>query len=142
MRRPTKESHDRPPAIEPNMTPMIDVVFLLIIFFLVSSHLARRESRLELALPTASTGQSLAQAVPRRLTINIRADGQMLLGAMEIEPLELLERLATERNEHGERLQVRLRGDRDTLYAAVEPALAACAEAGIVDLGFGVFRGK
>ena len=36
-----------------NMTPMIDVVFLLIIFFLVSSHLARQESRVPLELPDA-----------------------------------------------------------------------------------------
>ena len=38
-----------------NMTPMIDIVFLLIIFFIVSSHLARQETQLELALPAASS---------------------------------------------------------------------------------------
>jgi len=39
-----------------NMTPMIDVVFLLIIFFLVSSHLAQQETQLELDLPEATSG--------------------------------------------------------------------------------------
>ncbi|MBT6848587.1 MAG: biopolymer transporter ExbD, partial [Planctomycetaceae bacterium] len=42
-----------------NMTPMIDVVFLLIIFFLVSSHLARQETQLELDLPEASSGEQV-----------------------------------------------------------------------------------
>ncbi len=42
-------------SVGANMTPMIDVVFLLIIFFLVSSHLARQENRLPLDLPVAST---------------------------------------------------------------------------------------
>ncbi len=38
------------------MTPMIDVTFLLIIFFLVSSHLAKQENFLKLDLPTAAAG--------------------------------------------------------------------------------------
>ena len=62
-----------------NMTPMIDVVFLLIIFFLVSSHLSRQESQLELELPTASTGQDDVDQETPRLTINVQADGSMLL---------------------------------------------------------------
>ena len=50
-----------------NMTPMIDVVFLLIIFFLVSSHLAQQEVQLELDLPGAGTGQRAEQDdAPRR----------------------------------------------------------------------------
>ena len=39
-----------------NMTPMIDVVFLLIIFFLVSSNLAQQEVHLEIDLPDAASG--------------------------------------------------------------------------------------
>ena len=41
---------------EINLTSLIDVVFLLIIFFLVSSHLAKQESQLELPLPVADSG--------------------------------------------------------------------------------------
>ena len=121
------------------MTPMIDVVFLLIIFFLVSSHLARREARLELPLPTASPGQEKTDAPAGRLTINVRADGQLLLGALPITPNELRARLSTEVASREGDLRVRLRGDRDAPYAAIEPALAACADAGVADLGFGVF---
>jgi len=38
-----------------SMTPMIDIVFLLIIFFLVSSHMASRETAQPIDLPSAST---------------------------------------------------------------------------------------
>jgi len=58
-----------------NMTPMIDVVFLLIIFFLVSSHLSRQESQLELELPTAASGQDDTDQETPRLTINVKSDG-------------------------------------------------------------------
>ena len=42
-----------------NMTPMIDVVFQLIIFFLLSSHLAKQETQLPLPLPEAISGRDL-----------------------------------------------------------------------------------
>lgn len=120
------------------MTPMIDVVFLLIIFFLVSSHLARRESRLQLALPNAATGEADNDPSPR-LTINVRANGALLLGPNPIEPPELVERLRAESNRQGDALRVRLRGDQGAPFAAIEPALAACAEAGVEDIALGVF---
>ena len=40
------------------MTPMIDVTFLLIIFFLVSSHLAQQELQVDLELPAAASGET------------------------------------------------------------------------------------
>lgn len=120
------------------MTPMIDVVFLLIIFFLVSSHLARRESRLQLNLPEATTGEADNDPSPR-LTINVEADGTLSLGPTPIDASQLVERLRSARGEQGEALRVRLRGDQTAPYAAIEPALAACAEAGVVDIALGVF---
>ena len=62
-----------------NMTPMIDIVFLLIIFFLVSSHLARQENRLPLNLPVASTHDPLD---PERapLTISVNEEAKWLVG--------------------------------------------------------------
>ena len=57
MRTP---NHTQDGGVHFNMTPMIDVVFLLIIFFLVSSHLAKQEVHLELPLPAADSGEFLA----------------------------------------------------------------------------------
>ncbi len=125
-------------ATEANMTPMIDVVFLLIIFFLVSSHLARRETRLALDLPSAATGEPDNDPSPR-LTINIEADGTLSLGPTPVEADELMAKLAEAKSERGESLRVRLRGDQATPYAAIEPALAACAKAGVEDISLAVF---
>ena len=49
-------SYARSKEVGFNMTPMIDVVFLLIIFFLVSSHLAKQESQMEIDLPNTESG--------------------------------------------------------------------------------------
>ncbi|NIL99222.1 MAG: hypothetical protein GTO62_19500, partial [Planctomycetales bacterium] len=68
MRIPLSRRRSR---LEMNMTPMIDVVFLLIIFFLVSSHLARQEVQAQLDLPPARTGVDLPPAADPRVTINV-----------------------------------------------------------------------
>ncbi len=56
MRLPTQQHTDRG-RLDVKMTPMIDIVFLLIIFFLVSSHLAKQEVQLDLDLPAAESGR-------------------------------------------------------------------------------------
>lgn len=117
---------------------MIDVVFLLIIFFLVSSHLARRESREPIDLPTAATGQEDRDPSPR-VTINVEATGTLLLGSDRVGPRQLVEQLKSRRTEQTDPLRVRLRADRAATYAKVEPALAACAAAGVEDIALAVF---
>jgi len=125
-----------------NMTPMIDVVFLLIIFFLVSSHLARQEVQLELELPSASTGHVPREAAEGRVTVNVRPDGQMLLGGEPVDAAELARRLDFERQRSSEKLEVRVRSDRRVAYRYVEPVLLACARAGIWNVTFAVVRAE
>jgi biopolymer transport protein ExbD len=121
-----------------NMTPMIDVTFQLIIFFLLSSHLARQEKQLPLPLPAAASGQASAGDDRPRLTINVLADGTMLVGNRPI-ALDDLARLLTERKAaHGDRLEVRIRADRHVLYRRIEPILPVCAAAGIWNVGYAV----
>ncbi|MEQ8847110.1 biopolymer transporter ExbD [Botrimarina sp.] len=124
-------------AAEANMTPMIDVVFLLIIFFLVSSHLARRETRLALDLPSARTSAPDADTAPR-LTVNVTADGAVTLGAQPVTLGELTERLSQAAAQAGAAPRVRLRSDRAVDYARVEPVLAACVAAGVEDVSLAV----
>lgn len=120
-----------------NMTPMIDVVFLLIIFFLVSSHLAKQETRLPLDLPMA--GQQLpAAAASEWLTINIRADGTLTVGATLADQPRLEELLWQHREQHGDSAAVRIRTDRSVPYVQIQPLLRAAASAGISQIAFAV----
>ena len=123
-----------------NMTPMIDVVFLLIIFFLVSSHLSRQESQLELDLPTASSSQDDTDQETPRLTINVKADGSMLLAGRPITREQLKSRFLEARKKEGDNIEVRIRGSRLTAYSEVEPIMLACTGAKIWNVTFAVYR--
>jgi biopolymer transport protein ExbD len=123
-----------------NMTPMIDVTFQLIIFFLLSSHLAQQENQLELDLPTAASGEQSAANDRPRLVVNVSPDGAVALGSTPTMPGEMSGRLKIERERLGDDLEVRIRADRSVPYSAVEPILLACAEAGIWNVTFAVVR--
>ncbi len=123
-----------------NMTPMIDVVFLLIIFFLVSSHLAHQESQLPLPLPVAQSGDPPAESPWRRMTIHLREDGRISLGGQTLAAGELSARLESAVAERGTEFEVRIRGDRQVAYQHVEPVLWACAQAGLWNVAFAVYR--
>lgn len=120
-----------------NMTPMIDVVFLLIIFFLVSSHLARQESRMPLPLPAATTHAGDAVR-PDVLTINIDGQGRWLVGGKPADEPRLKLLLESHRGEHGPDAAVRIRTDRTIAYGKVEPILRLSAEAGLWNAAFAV----
>jgi biopolymer transport protein ExbD len=122
-----------------NMTPMIDVVFQLIIFFLLSSHLAKQETQLALPLPKADSGQQDRGDRPR-VTISVLADGTLLVANRSITPDEVTEILRQRRNVHGDDLEVRIRSDRGVPYSRVEPVMLGCARAGIWNVALAVHR--
>ena len=103
-----------------NMTPMIDVVFLLIIFFLVSSHLARQENRLPLDLPVASTfDRNDPQRAP--LTISVDAAGEWLVRGDVVDIDALQAALNRYRAKAGSSAAVRIRSEGTIQYRFVEP---------------------
>lgn len=126
-----------------NMTPMIDVVFLLIIFFLISSHLTRQEQQVKLALPIAKSGAHPTQLTNPRLIINLMADGRMLVQDEELAPASIGARIgaALQRIDASERenFEVRIRCARQTPYEFVQPILTGCVQQGIWNVTFAVY---
>lgn len=68
-----KFSHQQQEPLSINLTPLIDVVFLLLIFFMITTTFTR-ETQLEVSLPEASSAQTAAQE-QQRIDILISADG-------------------------------------------------------------------
>jgi biopolymer transport protein ExbD len=123
-----------------NMTPLIDVVFQLLIFFLISSRLAQQETRMELPLPVAEGGVESNPDDPRpRVTLNVLANGQWWFVGRPVAVAELPERLRAVVAEHGTEVELRVRADRDVPYRHIEPMLAACARAGLSNVTFAVY---
>lgn len=124
-----------------NLTPMIDVVFLLIIFFLVSSHLARQESHMQLPLPVAQTGSDDPPSVVPRITVNVQDDGSLWVRNQEVAPWQLESIFADARKLGSDAsMEVRIRGSRIAPYSAVEPIMLACTKTGIWNVTFAVYR--
>lgn len=121
------------------MTPMIDVVFLLIIFFLVSSHLARQETQMELALPEAASGSEDVDQETPRVTINVKPDGSLWLAGRRIEKEQLTQRLKAIKSAETRDLEVRIRGSKLAPYSSVEPIMLACTQSGIWNVTYAVY---
>jgi biopolymer transport protein ExbD len=122
-----------------NMTPMIDVTFLLIIFFLVSSHLAKQEKNMPLDLPLSRTG--LPEGLDRQratTTVQVLADGAYLLAGNPVTLPVLQRAIAARHAETPGGLRLRIRTDQAVPYANIAGLLKACTQAGIVDVVFAV----
>ncbi|MEO1615833.1 MAG: biopolymer transporter ExbD [Planctomycetota bacterium] len=120
-----------------NMTPMIDVVFLLIIFFLVSSHLARQETRLPVELPVAAT-HGAADLDPVSLTLTINEEREVILNGRIANEDALAAAFGAVVAEEGEEATLRIRTDASVDYATVEPLLNLAADAGLLDIKLAV----
>ena len=122
--------------VKMNLTPMIDVVFLLIIFFVVSGTMARREESRPIPLPAAAGGEKSENQETGKLVISIDAGGTLYIGNQSIPIEELKTRLLREKEASALPLEVRLRADRSLPWNQVEPVLILCAEADIASLSF------
>ena len=135
--RPTRRA-----AVGMNMTPMIDVVFLLIIFFLVSSHLARRENQMQLPLPIADSALDPYDENVGRITVNVAEDGSLVLAGRGVNAQELEERIRHERQKSKNEVELRIRADRTVPYKSVSPVLLAAARSGIWNITFSVIHSE
>lgn len=121
-----------------NITPLIDVVFLLVIFFLVASHFARSEPTEEVRLPTAS--QSKDDENPRRLVITVNPSGEYFVNADQVTALQIEEMIEDGAEGDPETYAVRIRGDQQTPYSFIEPIMLICPKYGVTKFGFHVIE--
>ena len=131
---PIKTQYDDQPTL--NLTPMIDVVFLLIIFFMVATKFSELEQNIELEVPeVASAGTNRTPATPR--TVAVYEDGHIELDGQQATLQELRSRLAANRAQDTD-LNVVVRGDGQCDFQHIASAMAACRDAGVAELGITV----
>lgn len=115
-----------------SITPLIDVVFLLLIFFLVAPRLGERERRLMLNLPQASSAKPTVFA-GREVYVNLLRDGQFVVDDRRMNADELRELLLAAYAENPGRQKVTIRADEDARSGALVAAMDACAAARILN---------
>jgi len=131
---PIKIYHDPEPTL--NLTPMIDIVFLLIIFFMVGTKFAEMERQVKLELPAVTQFGALS-AVPKQRVVNVYEDNTIMMDGEEYQLNDLLGELRRAHEEYNE-MSVLIRGDGDAKHQNVTNVLAACRDAGFERLGIAV----
>ena len=131
---PLKTHMDEQPTL--NLTPMIDIVFLLIIFFMVGTKFAEMEHHLRLEVPRVATTGAMTPA-PEKRVINVFNDGSII---MDHEPLSIedMKRVLSAAVQEYPELGVLVRGDADGPFQNVATVLTAVRSAGIQDMGISV----
>lgn len=124
------------------MTPMIDVVFQLIVFFAATSTIAKNETAQAVELPVAERGKDRDDATQkRRITANVLAGGDVQIAGRTIGADDFAGLLRAELAEHtATQIEVQFRADRGAPYGAVQPLLVECARAGVWQVNFAVKR--
>ena len=123
-----------------NMTPLIDVVFLLIIFFMTVGQF-EQEQTLNVALAEANKPDMPKGRSQFRVTLNVDEHGEIVADGQPIGEYQLglkLLRAAKRAHAADQKVEVHIRADRLAPYAAVEPLLYICSKLSIWKVKFAV----
>ncbi len=130
----------RPENVGFQITPMIDVVFLLLCFFVTSQVFTQWEAEIDITLPTAKTSQ-IEQRLPGEIILNIFKNGDVVVNSRklgETELLGLLQRLA----KLFPNQQVLIRADQLAAYGHVIRVLDLCKQCDIWNISFATGTGE
>jgi len=114
-----------------DMTPMIDVVFQLMIFFLVATKLDEAEREFPVALPTASEAKPFTSK-PNELFVNIDRSGRYFAQGRFLTTDEL-EQLLRQASANNPTQTVRIRADQEVQHRFVVAVINACTKTGVRD---------
>jgi biopolymer transport protein ExbD len=133
-----RKSH--PPEEDFPMTPMIDMVFLLLVFFMTVSTLAQADKRVELDLPESSQSD-VPEDLSDRGTISLDASGEIYLGARPLN-LKMMKAQMKSALETNPDLRVHVRADEKTAYREIQKVLRACAEVGAYEVIYATYQSR
>jgi biopolymer transport protein ExbD len=118
-----------------NMTPLIDMMFILIIFFTVSSSFREEERDIQVNLPRESKSQTLSSS-DKVMVINVRRDGTYIVLNRQVTVEEMLA-IVAEAVKADAAQKVLIRGDQEALHGYVARAVATCRNAGVNEANIG-----
>ncbi|NLV92833.1 MAG: biopolymer transporter ExbD [Firmicutes bacterium] len=126
-RRPRKR-------FQPDIVPLIDVIFFLLVFFIVFTTFRTTPTGLNIELPRAATAQNQA---PTELTINVAADGTFYVSGERVTG-QRIQSLVKQRLERNSDLFVIINADKQTRYDNVITAMDHVRTAGAYRIGLAV----
>lgn len=122
------------------MAPLIDIIFLLLIFFMSASIFYQLENEVNITVPSAEKSTEMKRA-PGEIIVNIRKDGTLVVNQRELE-YEELKGMLKRVSELYKGQPVIIRADRQTYHKDVIKVLDVCAGADIWNVSFAVMKEK
>ena len=118
-----------------NMSSLLDVMFILIIFFLATTTFQQDERDIKVNLPESGEGEALSSAA-KVIVINVRADGTYVMASQEI-TVEAMKAALAKALQTDPEQTVLIRGDRQALHGHVAVAVSLCKRAGVHEANLG-----
>ena len=116
------------------LAPMIDVVFLLLIFFIVLWNYARFETEIDISVPAASAGENPERTIGE-IVVNVKKEGGIVIEGIERTELETLEMFKSIVAAYPDQALI-LRGDKEASFDHIVKVLNLCKEANIWNISF------
>ena len=116
-------------SIHIDFVPLADVLFNLLIFFLLATTIAQVEREMNVALPSAGAAAPITQEL-REIVINVDKDGKIVVAGRPTDAEQLKSDIEAAVKSNPQQ-KVSVRGDRTTAYANVAAALDICKAAGV-----------
>jgi len=120
------------------LAPMIDMTFLLLIFFMVTTKITKEKKKLEINLPVA-TAAVTPEDLSGRDILNLDDKGRIYVGDRQMEMKELKAYLR-QRLIDVPPLRIYVRADATTPAKEIKSVMRACAEAGAIEVIFGSLK--
>ena len=116
------------------LAPLVDVLLLLLIFFLLTWNAARTENELDVKVPKASAAKEKSAPIGD-VVVNVKADGNVVVNRRTLSGPELTELLKSLVQLNAEQAVV-IRGDEAGAYKSIIGVLNICTDAGITNVAF------
>ena len=133
-----KFSSREPEPASMQLAPMIDIVFLLLIFFIVTWQYTRSETELSVSVPTAEEGAQ-KNRVRGEIIINVLADGSLKVEGSIVNLPQLREKLSLVAKQFKNQ-PVRIRGDGGVDYQRIVEVIDTCQTSGIWNISVATQR--
>ena len=116
------------------LAPLVDVLLLLLIFFLLTWNAARNENELDVKVPKASAAKEKSAPVGD-VVVNVKADGNVVVNRRTLNAAELTDLLKSLVQLNSEQAVI-IRGDDAGAYKNIIGVLNICTDAGITNVAF------
>ena len=130
------------PDAKLDMTPMIDVVFQLIIFFVVPAAMQNKALETNVRMAMAPNGPIETVKDPRTVLVDVVEDGTIQVMKTRISEGQLLTILNNARKTSGQSTPVVIRGDLLTKHEAIKRVMDICGKAGLWKIRFAALKEK